>query len=199
MEPHASNNPIDSILAVAATHGIDGLELEWRLGQYGPRGFQPGLPESAWTKLVAALAASGMPRTDSKVTERDISGTKLVTPHGSPESWWKHKTRHYHFDAPPFLRIAAATESVQPIPPGSPLPSNGFTRYKERSSFRTACWSIDLTKVASTADIDCDTFTYEVEIELVDTDELFVRPIESVVEWGTQLAKDMMVLAGLNA
>jgi hypothetical protein len=87
---------------------------------------------------------------------------------------------------------------MQPVPEGTPVPSRGgFSRYKERRSYQHGCWSIDLTKVSTTTDIDCDKWTYEVEIELADKEQLFVRPIGNILQWGNQVANDMLRLAGI--
>jgi hypothetical protein len=188
----------DVVLGAITNGGIESFELEWRLGRHGPHGFQPGIPEDAWMKLWNTLNGTGKRCLDTKVTERVISGTKLVTT--MEGALWKQKTRLFDFEDPPHVRISGSTENEQPIPPGSPLPgpaSGGFSRYKERRSYQHQCWSIDLTKVSSSTDIDCDKWTYEVEIELKDTEELFTRPVENVLQWGNQLAFDMLRLAGM--
>ena len=189
----------DVVLGAITTGGIETLELEWRLGKHGPRGFQPGIGEDAWMKLWNALNATGKRCLDSKVTERVISGTKLVTSREGG-AWWKHKTKLFDFEDPPFLRISGSTENVQSIPTGTPLPgaeAGGFSRYKERRSYQHECWSIDLTRVSTSTDIDCDTWTYEVEIELMDKEQLFIRPIENMLQWGNEVARDMLQLAGV--
>lgn len=186
----------EALLRAITENGVETLELEWRLGHHGPHGFRPGLPEDAWTKLWHALNATGKRFRDTTVSERVISGTKLVT--SGTQAFWKHKTRLFDFEQPPRIRISGSTENMQPIPEGTPLPAGGgYTRHKQRRSYEHGCWTIDLTKVATTADIDCDKYTYEVEIELANTEELFLRPVESVYEWGDELANDMLELAGM--
>ena len=39
--------------------------------------------------------------------------------------------------------------------------------------------------------LDNDGVSYEVEIELADTGELFVRPLDVLLEWGWTLVEDM--------
>ncbi len=188
----------DVVLGAITKGGIETLELEWRLGRHGARGFQAGISEDAWTKLWNELNASGKPCVDSKVTERVISGTKLVTTRDA--AWWKQKTKLFDFEDPPYVRVSGSAETMEQIPPGAPLPpvtAGGFSRYKERRSYQHHCWSIDLTKVSSTTDIDCDKWTFEVEIELVNKEELFTRPVENILEWGNQVALDMLQLAGI--
>jgi hypothetical protein len=187
----------DIVLRAITNGGIETLELEWRLGRHGPQGFQPGIPEEAWMQLWKALNDTGKGYIDSKVTERVISGTKLVT-NRERGMWTKHKTRLFDFEDPPFLRVSGSAENIQPIPEGTPVPSQGgFARYKERRSYQHECWSIDLTKVSTTTDIDCDKWTYEVEIELLDKEQLFVRPIGNILQWGNQIANDMLHLASV--
>lgn len=190
----------DIVLGAITNGGIETLELEWRLGRHGPHGFQPGVSEDAWMQLWNALNATGKRCLDSKVTERVISGTKWVAESqgNSTGTWTKHKTRLFDFEDPPYIRISGSTEIVQPIPEGTPMPSQrggGFSRYKERRSYEYECWSIDLTKVSTTTDIDCDKWTYEVEIELMDKEQLFTRPIGNILQWGNQIAHEMLKLA----
>ncbi len=198
MEPteHASH-----LLQAVSRTGIDHLELEWRLGHRGHTGFVPGLPETAWHRLSAALSAAGHQWTDSRSTEYvdPRSGAKFVVWEDG-RTHWKTKERLVTADVDGAVRMSAALETERPADPSSYAPVPGvFTRHKERRSFMVdRSWSVDLTRVASSADIDADVCAFEVEIELRDPDMLFVRPVENVVQWGTALAREMLHLAGMT-
>ena len=182
-------------LAVALDrHGAECLELEWRLGSHGPQGFQTGVPQTSFEHLVAALDGSKAwsAVTTSATTERIAAdGSKKLV----DSAEWIHKTRLGNYDFLPSVRVSLSTELVEPAAPDAGT-SNAFSyqRFKERRSYKYRCWSLDLTKVVSTADIDCDTQSYEVEIELVEKEELFVRPLWNVVAWGHALAHDMLTM-----
>lgn len=194
MAEHAAH-----LLQALSRTGIDQLELEWRLGHRGHTGFVPGLPETAWHRLSAALTAAGHAWADSRCTEHvdPRSGAKFVV-YNEGRSTWKTKERLVMADVDAAVRMSAALETERPADPASYVPVPGvFKRYKERRSFAVDCWSVDLTRVASTADIDSDVCAFEVEVELRDRDVLFVRPIENVVQWGTALAHEMLSLAGM--
>jgi mRNA capping enzyme, beta chain len=187
------------LLNALARTGIEHLELEWRVGRHGPGGFVPGIPEAAWHRLNAALTAAGNACVESRCTEYvdPRSGAKFVS-HADGTAHWKTKERLMVMDLDAALRVSAALEKLQPADPNSYAPVPGvFKRYKERWSYTMECWSVDLTRVVSTADIDTDVCTYEVEVELCDRDILFVRPIENVVQWGTVVAREMIGLAGM--
>ena len=65
-----------------------------------------------------------------------------------------------------------------------------------RFSYRHKCWSIDLTCVTGNSrELDNDHPTYEVEVELADQGELFVRLATETVQWGLDLTRDMVGLA----
>lgn len=187
------------LLNALSRTGTEHLELEWRVGKHGPGGFVPGIPEAAWHRLNAALTAAGNSCVESRCTEYvdPRSGAKFVS-HADGTAQWKTKERLMVMDLDAALRVSAVLETVRPADPTSYAPVPGvFKRYKERWSYSMDCWSIDLTRVVSTADIDTDVCAYEVEVELSDTDVLFVRPIDNIVHWGTAVAHEMMGLAGV--
>ena len=197
MEEH--HHHAERMLQAVARTGVDALELEWRLGYRGHAGFVPGLPEPAWHRLSAALTAAGHAWTDSRCTEYvdPRSGAKYVV-HDDGRTVWKTKERLLTVDVDQAVRMAAARETERPADPSSYTPVPGvFKRFKERRSFVVACWSVDLTRVASSADIDSDVCSFEVEIELRDPDILFVRPMDNVIQWGTALAHEMLRHAGM--
>lgn len=189
-----------TLLQAVSRRGIDQLELEWRLGHRGHNGFVPGLPETAWHRLSAALTAAGHAWTESQSTEYvdPRSGAKFVV-WADGRAHWKTKERLVTADVDAAVRMSAALETERPADRASYAPVPGvFTRHKERKSFVVdRAWSVDLTRVASSADIDADVCGFEVEVELRDPDILFVRPVDNVVQWGTALAHQMLYLAGM--
>lgn len=176
-------------------YGAETLELEWRLGTFqGSQGFVAGLPQKEFEALQHALNASPV-----WTTVESQSMHERVDPHTQRKlvnnTHWMTKTRVLTVDYPPRVRVSLATEVVEPVTETLSEKAFGYQRFKERTSYRYRCWSVDLTKVVSTADRDSDVTTYEVEIELIDKDELFVRPIWNVIHWGHTLANDMLQLA----
>lgn len=181
-----------ALTTMLTTSGIECLELEWRIGRHGPAGFQPGITSEQWHALLRYFdrATCWDAVRDSKTTEKVAgNGSKLVN-----GAVWNHKKRIFDADFAPFVRVSGSTEILEQAAPDaeSRLPPTVFTRFKERRSYVFKCWSFDLTKVVSTADIDTDVCTYEVEVELVNKDELFVRPVSNIVEWGHALMIDII-------
>lgn len=187
-----SDRLIPALADVLWTSGVDNFELEWRLGAEGPKGFQPGVTKEQWEILRGALDGAtcwdgGVH--DIQTTEKVVGTSKLVN-----GVTWNHKTRLFDVDYPPFIRVSGSTEKFEAADPDAErsLPPVTFTRFKDRRSYRHQCWAFDLTKVVSTADIDSDTCTYEVEIELRDPDIFFTRPLRHVIEWGHRLTTDIV-------
>lgn len=181
---------IAAVTNAVSGNGVDLLELEWRVGRYAPQGFQPGVSKQQWELLRQKFDASTCWDSvlDQQLTEKVVgNGSKLVN-----GTLWNHKKRLFHIDFEPFVRVAGATEVLEPAAPDveASLPPGVFTRFKERRSYQWGCWSFDLTKVVSTQDIDSDTCTYEVEIELIDRDMFFSRPISYLVDCGHALMID---------
>ena len=92
------------------------------------------------------------------------------------------------------VRASVSYESAA-NPPTAPFEAR-YERIKRRWSYRHRCWSIDLTRVRSNvpSQLDADEEALEVEIELVDKDMIFERPVRHVVEWGYKLAADVCEL-----
>lgn len=189
---------------VVATYGRKRLELEFRLGhRAGTGAFVPGVPRDAWAALKAALDASaesagsqlGLPAfTDD--TEQIHHEAKYVV--GSRRWIHKRRLRDVDVDVPDQPWTCRASMSLEVAdPPTQQRPADSkFERHKRRWSYPYRCWSIDLTEVASNLphQLDNDGKSYEVEIELVDTGELFARPMPELAEWGMRLAADMCAL-----
>ena len=85
-----------------------------------------------------------------------------------------------------------STRGEQPGDAGPPPAHATLERHKQRWSYRYRCWSIDLTRVTSNLphQLDSDAPAFEIEIELADTTELFVRPVPCILEWGGMLVDD---------
>lgn len=185
-----------------ATYGHDRLEVEWRLGHRQGR-FRPGVGVDAWRRLQHALDTSPHFQksfTDSVERMGEKPGVKCITDLTAPDHppTWLHKQRLADVDddtlGPWSVRASVSLEELEAAPAG-----NVFLKYerkKQRWSYRHKCWRIDLTRVSSNlpAQLDEDAETHEVEIELVDQDVLFERPVDYIVEWGWSLAKDVCAL-----
>lgn len=177
------------------TYGHDRIELEWRLG-HRQGNFRPGVGCEAWRRLQRALDTSphftkAFKESVEKLPEK--VGIKCILESGHPDVWL-HKTRLADVDKESksawSIRASISLEDREPTPPDVVLK---YERRKQRWSYRHKCWSIDLTRVRSNlpSDLDEDSETHEVEIELVDQGVLFERPISYIVEWGWSLAQDL--------
>lgn len=184
----------EALTRAVHAHGRDGVELEFRMGHRVGKAFVPGVPEPRWIALKEALDRSGkFGLVESEVTELfHDGGNKYVMPRSGPAHWMR-KTRLFDADVdasgPWSYRASLSLERrLGEMPPPA---SHKFHRHKTRWSYRYACWSVDLTKVVSNLNVDSDGVSFEVEIELVDTRELFVRPMDAILEWGAVLCQDM--------
>ena len=202
--PPAAHAIADSLAAVVKKYGRERLELEFRLGHRtgGGTSFVPGVPEAEWRRLKAALdgcsAFGAAHHTD--VRELIDRGSKYVMPQaagGGSDRYWMHKQRMKDIDVdvsgcPWTCRASMSLEVVDP-PSASCAHECRYERHKLRWSYRYRCWSVDLTEVMSNLphQLDNDGKSYEVEIELADTSELFARPMVDLATWGLVLAKDM--------
>jgi hypothetical protein len=198
--PPVAHAIADSLAAVVKKYGRERLELEFRLGHRTGSGasFVPGVPEAEWQRLKAALdgceAFGAAHHTDAR--ELIDRGSKYVMPTAGA-GHWMHKQRMKDIDVdvsgcPWTCRASMSLEVVDP-PSASPEGACKFERHKRRWSYRYRCWSVDLTEVMSNLphQMDNDGKSFEVEIELADTSELFARPMVDIAAWGLVLAKDM--------
>lgn len=199
-----------SLRGILRTYGHRRLELEFRLGHRTGGRFVPGVSETAWTALKQTLDASkSFAVTESATRELisdDGSGGKYVVP-ADGAAYWMHKKRLLDVDTdtgtPWCCRTSVSLEEVD-RPGGQTAPArHKFERHKQRWSYRYRCWSVDLTRVASNLphQLDNDAMSYEVEIELADTSELFTRTRDAVLEWGWKLVGDVcgIMARGSNA
>jgi mRNA capping enzyme, beta chain len=179
--------------------GHERLELEWRLGMVTATGFRAGVPERAWNAVREVLDAShAFGKAYRETRERVCDGAKLVL----PDDVYIFKKRIAVIDEKCDAFVVRACMSIEEMeaaaataaPP--PRPTK-FERYKRRWSYRHECWSVDLTRVRSNLPGDRDGDIFEIEIELVDRDVLFVRPLDNVLEWGTGIARDLCAFASI--
>lgn len=205
--PPAAHAVADSLAAVVKKYGRERLELEFRLGHRtgADTSFVPGVPEAEWRRLKAALDACKAfdPPRHTDVRELIDRGSKYVVPQvvaPAASGHWMHKQRMQDIDTdvpgcPWTCRASLSLEVVDP-PSATPEGVCKFERHKRRWSYRYRCWSVDLTEVMSNLphQLDNDGKSYEVEIELADTSELFARPMVDIAAWGMMLAKDMCQL-----
>ena len=208
--------PGDDDLAAALvkalkTYGHERLELEFRLGHRAPGGFVPGVSEGAWDALKARLDQScgegkafRLVTTDTReLISGDGSGAKYVIDKaGATPPFWMRKQRLWDVDrdtgTPWGCRASASLEVVDP-PQAQPRPPPGthrFERHKQRWSYRHRCWAFDLTRVASNLphQLDNDSVSFEVEMELADPSELFARPVPNLLEWAHAMIHDLCAM-----
>jgi hypothetical protein len=187
--------------AAIAKYGHERLELEFRLGHRSNDRFSAGVSADAWARIKAGLDASGLASTETRTTERIYSGHKHVTDDATGSVTGVHKKRLFDLDIQPDVagvpwatRASLSLETHEP--PTLGVAKTSVERRKHRHSYAYKCWSFDLTRVTGNGrDLDNDEPTYEVEVELADVTELFVRPMFEIARWGTQLAADMVDLS----
>lgn len=203
------------------TYGRERLELEFRLGHRAHGKFVPGVSEAGWERLKARLDAAAAKGTSVRevvvVEQRELlsddgSGAKYVIPvdTGGPPAgapYWMHKKRLADVDdvgvdtgSPWSCRCSVSLEEIDPPRRQRPAPAPGahrFERHKRRWSYKYRCWSLDLTRVTSNLpdQLDNDSVSYEVEIELEDTAELFCRHADNLMEWAWTLVLDACAMA----
>lgn len=198
---------IGDLLRTMRTYGNERLEFEFRLGHKtggaaGQKvgGFRPGVDGEAWARLKGALdASSAWTVTHSVTTERiDSAGSKLVLDSSEQPVCVIHKKRlsdrDFSTDSPWCARASLSLEEREDVPAAGI--KHVYERRKKRWSYAFKCWSVDLTQVAGNLphQLDDDRESYEVEIELRDTKELFVRTVDSIVHWGWDMVHDVCKL-----
>ena len=187
-------------------YGNERMELEFRLGHVGPNGqFRAGVSKDAWQNVLRVMEQSPewTLRPTNTLERVTATGSKLVTADSADGAHWIHKKRMFNQtdahpaskDAPWTVRSSLSREETEEAPAYLALapPAFKFERHKRRWSFRHRCWSLDLTQVRSNAphDLDEDALIYEIELELVDTEELFTRPLENLLQWGRTILQDV--------
>lgn len=192
------SNVVARLLRAMRTYGNDRLEFEFRLGHKMPGGaFRPGVDPQSWARLKSALdAGRAWKVTHLQTSERlDGNGVKRVlSQDGAEHLLFKKRLADEDFatDSPWCARASLSLEERE----ADVQAHQGefkYERRKDRWSYVYECWSIDMTRVTGNMphQLDEDTECYEVEIELADTRELFVRTADATVAWGWQLLTDL--------
>jgi hypothetical protein len=182
---------MNDILAKAVLHhDVRTVELEFRIGITGSRGFKSCVGETRWNTLRAHLGEGRIENTIERMTN---DGSKYVISNDTKK--WIHKKRLGNEDSTTnggwCIRASTSLE-IQDVTTPEPT-SWRFQRKKHRVSYDVGAWRIDLTKVSSTPPADVDTeFTYEVEIELADPKEFFSKELGDILASGRQIAEDMI-------
>jgi hypothetical protein len=196
-----------AVLREVLKYGHERLELEFRFGHSGSGAFRPGVSKEAWEAIKAELDSSANFEKQYVETREVIRGSeKTVTNVADGSVTIMHKKRLSDTDidiAPWTLRASLSLEETDDKPNDRPTAvapranKASFTRHKRRWRYLHKCWSVDLTRVQSNLphQLDTDEDVYEIEIELVDTEELFVRPVNNVIAWGLQMARDFLVFS----
>ena len=196
---------VEALLAAALKrYGHERLELEFRVGHRAGTSFVPGLPEDVWTMLKERLERSPAFAVQHTMTRELLSeggDARYVMPRGEDPrpAHWLHKKRLHDVDTDTDTSWSCRTSiSLEQVGRGPPPTSHRFQRDKERWSFRHKCWSVDMTRVVSNLphQLDNDDVSFEVEVELRDTGELFGRPLPHVLEWGWTIVTDLCDMAG---
>lgn len=179
-------------------YGIDGLEIEYRLGRVLPGDyFAANVSKDGFDAFTHTLEST---QYDRKVhihtTERchqqikHVSTTHIEDEHGihaPPPSYIMGKTKiHQHEipipDTPYTVRFGIAIEKV--LDTNKATTQTGLIRRKKRTRYINGVWAFDLTEVTTTGgDLD-DEETYEIELELLQPDILYQQTMDHIVEQG---------------
>ena len=179
-------------------HDYRSVELEFRIGTSRAGRFSSCVGHPRWTRLVDALKDKMGDPVTTRSRERIVkNGDGTSSRYDELTKMWTHKKRMGIDDVTTSstggwsVRACASLEYTD-FTRSAPV-SWQHTREKDRVSFRTGAWTIDLTKVKSSppTDIDGDV-TYEVEIELTDVTEFFSREIPEILARGRAVAGDMI-------
>lgn len=194
--------PLDGMtqqLMEAARAGPDGLEVEIRLGRMTPLGFQAGVPEQAFARLLSKLEKSGsLKKTTINTTQSCYAnGMRCEDGRGA------RKEKLFLVDAPgrpgaeSDLRFAVNRERPCVVPKAA---KKERTRCKERTSFEHKYWRFDLTRVEVTGQKSAAPPSYEVELELlprgVDFEKLATESYARyVILYGLMMYCDLLEMA----
>lgn len=180
-----------------ATYGHNRLELEFRIGRVVNGKFVPGVTKQAFDAISETLAS--LPQETINTTETIYRDCKRILDHDTQTVSVLHKKRIHTSDVDSGIGPWSVRASISLEEPGAPEDLKGtstFERVKRRVRYSTKGWAIDLTRVASNLpqDLDSDSETYEVEIELLEVDCLFTRTNMEVLLWGLKISHDMIRL-----
>lgn len=197
-----------AVWSAAQMYGIDGLEIEYRLGRQLPGDyFAANVSKEGFEAFTKALESSTHDRkVRIQTTERCHQNMKHVSTsliqdehgdHAPPPSYIMSKVKLHQQDLPiegtPYtLRFGIAVEKVLDTNKST---NSGLVRCKTRTRYIQGVWAFDLTEVTSTDDLDAEE-TCEIELELVSPDILYQQTMARVVEQG--LAKIMYAASQLQ-
>ena len=197
MQPDLSAVANDVLKTIKA-HGVETLEFEYRLGHRSGAAFKPGVNAAAWARLKHALDSS-LPCTHAVTTERiDKNGSKVVVNADGAEVCVIHKKRVCHTDldvsgAPWCTRASVCLEVKDDnVVEGR----HAYVRREQRWSYVTGAWVIDMTRVRGNLphQLDDDSESHEVEVELVDKKQLLTMTVRAIVAWGWSIVHDLTAL-----
>lgn len=176
------------------THGVERLELEFRLGHVGPRGFRAGVTEAAWQKIWKALEARfGPPESKPETREELDENTGARYDPVADTAVFKRALHRHDFPSARTWAVRGSLSLECPSTgPGRPPGVYAFWRHKRRDSWTHECWRFDLTRVRSNLPGMQDDDTFEVEVELAEKDVLFGRPLRNVLQWGRGLLESLL-------
>jgi len=192
---------VESYRRAVREHGHTRVELEFRFGKDRNGTFAPGVSRAEFEALEKLLDASPKFVKTTKDTLERLNGTDvrfIVTDGNEAAGVWQYKKKLSALTEKPgkgalSIRAALALEGTegQAPPPGAPPFS--YHRLKKRTSYRHACWSVDLTRVTSNLpnQFDSDEELYEVEVEFVGHGMLFAYTFDYIVRWGYQLMSEL--------
>lgn len=192
------NALIAALKTAVATYGHKRLEIEFRIGRLVNSKFVPGVTRDAFVKIQDHLKS--LPSQEINTTETIFRDCKRIYDHDSQTTTVLHKKKIHATDVDTgtlwTVRAALALEEPGALEDLGPATSV-YERTKRRTRFTSKGWAIDLTRVASNLpdDLDSDSETYEVEIELLDVDSLYTRTVMEVLHWGLKISNDMIVFA----
>lgn len=197
------NKPPNTLIAAlknaVATYGHKRLEIEFRIGRIVNSKFVPGVTRDAFLKIQDHLRS--LPSQNINTTETIFKDCKRIYDHDTQVTSVLHKKKIHATDVesamPPWtVRAAIALEEPGEIQELGAAHSV-YERTKRRTRFTSKGWAIDLTRVASNLpdDLDSDSETYEVEVELLDVDSLYTRTVMEVLHWGLKISNDMVGFA----
>jgi hypothetical protein len=195
---------VSGLRTAISTYGLDGVELEFRVGHTLAGGhFVSTVSKAHWTILCDALArqqpsSPGPPGVRIETIEK-IDEVKHVTTvrYGDdppPPPYCMTKTKVFQIDGdstgetPYTLRAGIALERIVKY---TEVSHPKITRHKRRWRFTRLPWVFDMTEVTSNADLDAEE-SYEVELELFDPGILYEEPMEKVVRDGVALLTDLV-------
>lgn len=202
-----NNKPPNALIAAlknaVATYGHKRLEIEFRIGRIVNSKFVPGVTRDAFAKIQSHLES--LPSTDINTTETMFRDCKRIYDHDTQVTTVLHKKKIHTTDVPGeslwTVRASLALEEPGELRDLEQTPHSVYERTKRRTRYTSKGWAIDLTRVASNLpdDLDSDSETFEIEIELLDVDALYTRTVIEVLHWGLKIANDMIRFATATA